>query len=331
MPVRVAYVYRSGGTPFVRRDVAMLGEAFEVEAVDYGGFADAPKVASAVRRADVAGGWFADHHTALAVLSGGLAGTPTFVVTGGYDTARVPEIDYGLFAAGSALQRASARYALEHADLCLPVSASARRELRAVAEPRRTEVVPNAVDVDRFQPGPDDREDLALTVGFLNAESIRRKGVDRLVEVAGAMPDVGFVVAGSLQDDAARGLRDDAPDNVAFPGFVDDTDLVDLYRRAGAYAQLSMHEAFGITVAEAMACGCVPVVSDRYALPEVVGGAGRVVDRDDDAAVEAALREAIAAGDRARRAAAERVRQRFSLDRRRRALVAHLRDLAGQR
>ena len=40
---------------------------------------------------------------------------------------------------------------------------------------------------------------------------------------------------------------------------------------AKVYAQLSFHEGFGVSVAEAMLCECTPVLSTKGALPEVGG------------------------------------------------------------
>ena len=45
--------------------------------------------------------------------------------------------------------------------------------------------------------------------------------------------------------------------------------------------QVSAHEAFGASLAEAMASGCVPVVTDKGAIPEVVGNAGIYVPYGD--------------------------------------------------
>jgi len=75
---------------------------------------------------------------------------------------------------------------------------------------------------------------------------------------------------------------------VHFIGQPTDAELSRLYRTAELLVCLSHDEGFGLPVLEAMAHGCPVVVSNRAALPEVVGGAGVVVDPDDlDAAAVA--------------------------------------------
>jgi glycosyltransferase involved in cell wall biosynthesis len=52
---------------------------------------------------------------------------------------------------------------------------------------------------------------------------------------------------------------------------------IEAFLRAKVYCQLSFTEQFGMSLLEAMACGCVPVVSDRDGLPELIGKSGIVV------------------------------------------------------
>ena len=60
-------------------------------------------------------------------------------------------------------------------------------------------------------------------------------------------------------------------------GRVTDAELAALMAGAAAFCLPSLYEGFGLTALEAMACGAPVVVSDRGALPEVVGDAGVIV------------------------------------------------------
>jgi glycosyltransferase involved in cell wall biosynthesis len=84
----------------------------------------------------------------------------------------------------------------------------------------------------------------------------------------------------------------------------DDETLARVYAASDVLAQPSLGEGFGIPVIEAMACGLPVVISDGGALPEVAGGAARVVslaERDFSGALAQEL--ARAAGQRAELAA----------------------------
>jgi glycosyltransferase involved in cell wall biosynthesis len=70
---------------------------------------------------------------------------------------------------------------------------------------------------------------------------------------------------------------------------VAEADLATLYSAADCFAFTSLYEGFGLTPLEAMACGAPIVCSNRTSLPEVVGGAGLLVDPTDAAALSAAI------------------------------------------
>ncbi|MEA2418236.1 MAG: hypothetical protein QOE60_442, partial [Thermoleophilaceae bacterium] len=118
-------------------------------------------------------------------------------------------------------------------------------------------------------------------------------------------------------DDAVEELRAVAPSNVEFTGWVSDEQLHDLYRRAGAYVQASRHEGFGLAVAEAMLAGCVPVVMNATAMPEVVGDAGVLIESQRPEEVAEGVRRALALGADANRSARERIVTTFPMESRR--------------
>lgn len=100
-----------------------------------------------------------------------------------------------------------------------------------------------------------------------------------------------FVLAGKWRDDAIDYLRSIATPNVVFTGQVENPTLIDLYTRSSVYVQLSRHEGFGLSVAEAMLAGCIPGVTRVGSLPEVVGDAGIYVDTKEPAEIARAIHE----------------------------------------
>jgi alpha-1,3-rhamnosyl/mannosyltransferase len=140
---------------------------------------------------------------------------------------------------------------------------------------------------------------------------LRKEGIDVVVAGGGR----GHQLGASL--DGARDL-----------GYVPDADLPALYAGAQAFALPSLHEGFGLTALEAMAAGVPVVASGRGALPEVVTGAGLVVDPDDWGLVAAAVvRAATDEQERARmRRAGAEVARRYTWQR---AAAAVHRQLSG--
>lgn len=70
---------------------------------------------------------------------------------------------------------------------------------------------------------------------------------------------------------------------------VSDEELPAIYNAATALVSPSFYEGFGMPALEAMACGTVPIVSNRSSLPEVVGDVGLLIDPDDPNSIANAL------------------------------------------
>ncbi len=66
-----------------------------------------------------------------------------------------------------------------------------------------------------------------------------------------------------------------------------------VYNLASLLVTPSFYEGFGFPALEAMACGTVPIVSNRSSLPEVVGDVGLQVEPEDHAALAAAMAHAL--------------------------------------
>lgn len=74
---------------------------------------------------------------------------------------------------------------------------------------------------------------------------------------------------------------------------VTDEQLPAVYNMATVNVTVSHYEGFGMPALEGMACGTVPIVSNRSSLPEVVGNVGLLINPDDPENIADALKRAI--------------------------------------
>lgn len=179
----------------------------------------------------------------------------------------------------------------------------------------------NGINLERFAPPPNGRPGPPTAIAVANL--IPEKGIHLLIDAFSRveLPEARLYVVGDgpelgrLQELArSRGIES----RVNFLGLRDDVHT--LLQRAHVFVHPCIwEEAFGLTLAEALATGC-PVVASRIgAIPEIVidGDTGLLVPPGDVDALASALGRVLrdpALGERlgalARRSAAER----FSLD-----------------
>jgi glycosyltransferase involved in cell wall biosynthesis len=145
-----------------------------------------------------------------------------------------------------------------------------------------------------------------------------RKNIGALLDafellLARRRPVPELLLAGLATDAAAPWLRriGQAPlsGHVRHLGYVADDQRERLYAGARAVVMPSLDEGFGFPALEAMAAGVPVVASNRGSLPEVVGGAGLLVEPTDVEALAAAIDTVAtddAAAERARRVGLER-------------------------
>ncbi|HUP38580.1 MAG TPA: glycosyltransferase family 1 protein [Vicinamibacterales bacterium] len=109
----------------------------------------------------------------------------------------------------------------------------------------------------------------------------RRPDAPRLV-IAGAVEPGSADALASMHQSLLAG-------HVEYRGYVTSGDREALFKGAQIFVLPSFDEGFGIPALEAMSAGVPVVVSNRGALPEVVGDAGMFIDPDDVESVTAAL------------------------------------------
>jgi len=257
-----------------------------------------------------------------------LFGKKVVVITGGYDTTYVPVIDWGEMKTW--WKRVAQRYALSMVDLVLCFSEFSKSDVLKYASPKRIKALYFGIDTEYFKPsGP--KEPLVISVCFqVNESTLVQKGLRTMIESARSIPEAQFVLVGETSGDVAvTEARRTAPPNVVFHDkFTFGQELLRFYQRASVYVQASAHEGFGIANTEAMSCGCIPVVTNTTALPEVVGDAGFFAPFGDVPATAEAIKRALKSPELGKKARA-RIIENFTSDIHERTLLADVRSVIG--
>jgi len=201
------------------------------------------------------------------------------------------------------------RHSVRRARRVIAISRSTKQDLvRLLGVPAgKIDVVPCGVgpefrqfsrdDVHAFRHKHDLPERFFLFVGTLEPRKnlatvfeamrlLRRSGSTRpYLVVVGAR---GWGYQETLAGLDTLGLRED----VLLTGYVSAEALPWWYNAATALVYPSLYEGFGLPALEAMACGLPVVTSDRGSLPEVVGGAGLLVDPESPEELAVAMAQA---------------------------------------
>lgn len=302
---------------FLKRDYNILnGSGHEVDLISCDSYMGYFKQWRRARGYDLYFSWWGTslHTVLLAKLFNG----KSVIVAGGVDAAEVPEIHYGAF---TTWKKHLVKFVFQTADVVLPVSENTRREVLQHSKPKSVRVIYNGIDTERYKP-EGEKEKIVLTVGMVSWSTIKKKGLETFVRCARHLPDIPFILVGKHQDkDCVKYLERIASSNVTFPGYVPFEELLSYYRRAKVYVQVSLHESFGVALGEAMSCECIPVVTGKAALPEVVGDTGFYVSYGNPKATAKAIKEALNAASGAGRRARKRIKDMFSLQKRKEKLM----------
>ena len=155
---------------------------------------------------------------------------------------------------------------------------------------------------------------------------IKLKGLDTFARASTNFPSYDFVIIGHKEDEKVNELKKINP-KLIFTGQISHDEVKKWLQKTKVYCQLSYIESFGMGVAEAMSCECIPLVTKRGGLPEVVGDAGFYAAYGDVKSTSEAIDKAIKAsediGDKARK----RIENLFSFEKREERLVDIIRSL----
>lgn len=276
-------------TPFIWQDLEMLRQHYEIDIVNLD-FLSVPKIGilkyilyypflmiPKIIRNDVVYMWFADWYALPIILAAKLFNKKSIITVGGWEVFKCEEIGYGNQL--NLVRGFVTRLCLRNASVILSQSKAYDVITKSVEPNTHTFIVQNAIDTEELCNIvlPVHREGVVTALCTIKFTE-KLKGIPTFLEAASKLPYKCEVVEGMSH-----------------------SKLMDKLRRTKVYCQLSYTEAFGMTTLEAMACGCIPVVTDKDAPPEVIGDTGVVVPYGDVEATIKGIEKAMTMdGNRAR-------------------------------
>lgn len=271
---------------------------------------------------DIVYAWWADLNAFFIVLLCKLFRKKNIIVVGGHEVAYIPEINYGTLL--STKGRFEVKFILDHANKILAVSKFSEKETIHFSIPKLIKVVYNGVDIKRFQPAGDKKNMVLTVVNKISQNTIGIKNLDTFLKASSYLPEVKFVVVGAISGNCKEFVKKKTRSNVEFTGYLDHCILVDYYQKTKVYCQLSTHESFGVALVEAMACGCIPVITKKSALPEIVGNVGFYAPYKNPQETADVISKALISNNGFK--ARKRVEKYFSLQSREKKLIREISD-----
>lgn len=277
-------------SPFIKQDVELLQEdykvttfdlsvhtSYNIEVIKY--WLKSLSQWKEIRNTDIIWVWFAIDQAIPFILLSKIFHKPIIVNIGGWEVYSAKEINFGnqLNLIGGFISR----WIIKNATCCIVPSESYKTITLKLVPKSTIKVIPNWVDSKICSEPLPEKKDIIITA-VCSSESYIRKGIPIFNEVAKEIPyDMRVLYR------------------------LPRSEYIQLLRESRVYCQLSYTESFGISLLEAMAYGCIPVVTDRDALPWVVGDTGVIVPYGDiektkDAILKAMDMDRKPARDRAR-------------------------------
>ncbi len=242
------------------------------------------------------------------------------------------------------MERLSTAMVFRYASAVLATS-RAEQEMLSPAQQARSQVVYHGIDTGYYTAGGTPRDSQIVMVSHLAYGNVERKCIPQAIEAVAlarrSHPEVRLVIVGggdSLTIERLRNLaaRLGAMDHICFAGRVSREHKRELYRQSLLYLQPTLHEGFGVAIAEAMSCELPVVTSAAGAVPELVADTALFADgtRPDEIASQiAVLLEHPELRQRLGRLGRQRIVTHFAYEKRKAEIARVLRhcgvDLAG--
>ncbi len=274
--------------------------------------------------------WFASPIFLPFVILSKILGKKRIVVAGGYDVAYAKYKTYKYGLRNRLFQKYIVSLILNNSTAVFPVSNYTKKEVLSFSKPKNIKTIYNGINIENFNKIKGiEKENIVITVASDIGNQYYKKGLGTFVDIAKKMPKTKFFLIGkcNTKHKLVKRILKSKPKNLTLLDFINQDVLIKLYSKAKVYAQLSLHESFGLALAEAMLCECVPVIANTSALPEVVGKVGYTIKYNDVEESIKKITEALNSSKERQKQARERIIKNFSLTRRKQEILRFINNL----
>lgn len=337
----------SGRTSFVKEDLEILGQFSQVLEFHFTPSDSILKLIANFTRqffwlfknissANACYCWFSDYHGLLPLLFSRMFNIPFIAVLGGFDCNKFEQLNYGIFC--SSWRAPIGRYILRNSSFLLPVDehliCTDNNSMQwNEAHPNGVknnvpgfntswEALPTGYDPDNWQAGPTERKKIVSTVAFVsNHRTALIKGWDLFIETGRLKPDFQFNIVGcspSFVDQLKE--KYNPPENIFFIPPQPREGLAAIYKETSVYLQLSRSEGLPNVLCEAMICGCVPIGSPVFGIPNAIGDSGYLAQKPDPEEISNLIAQAHERASEFREKAIRRISDHFSIEKRAKGL-----------
>jgi len=334
---------------FIKKDLQILSEEFNVKSHDF-----LPKkkwqtpfsfsaqklfLLRYVWSADLIVVQFAGYHSFLPALWARIFGKPCLIISGGTDAHYFPKIGYGNW------QKKFLRWFTKASfQLCSHIAPKHKtlmvcKYFYDFLEPKEQGIyarlpqletpfteIPNGYDIVKWHCTKTKKKNTFITVSGAWEYPFQQqlKGIDLILDVAPFFPECEFIILGV--DDEKR--IQNKSQNVKVLPAVKNEELINIFSECEFYLQLSIAEGFPNSLCEAMLCECIPVGSNVFSIPEIIGDSGFLLNnRSSDELIQLIRQTLNSDKETLRKKARLRITDNYTLETRKEKLLSLCRSL----
>ncbi|TNE71900.1 glycosyltransferase [bacterium] len=234
---------------------------------------------------------FGGYWSFFPTLIGKVLSIPTYIIIGGTDASYFRHLKYGNL--GRYLLKWVIKKSYEWATKLLPVhEALIKSEYTYDERSSRKQqgvlsffpnlktpffAIHNGFDDSffNFEPIQKKMNHFVCVASVQSKKTFELKGFDLIIEAAKVLPNYQFTLIG-ISKTITDSLGNLPPNIQLFP-FLSQSEFLKYLQESEFYFQLSISEGFPNALAEAMLCGCIPIVSEVSSMPEIVGDSGFIL------------------------------------------------------